>query len=160
MGLENVTEPTQLQNDAVRFALEAGATVVIGSHPHMIGPMKKVYSKAIQDTAFIAYSVGNFLSNQYWRYTDAGVILKLMFQKNFTKHSTYLKESKFLPTWVYRGIGTKKAHVILPAQWGKDTTNLPEFVTSDQKHKMVEAFNDTKTMVTKDNPSFKLDTVK
>jgi poly-gamma-glutamate synthesis protein (capsule biosynthesis protein) len=160
MGLENVTEPTQLQKDAVRFALEAGATIVLGSHPHMIGPLKKVYSNAIHDTAFIAYSLGNFLSNQYWRYTDAGVILKLIIQKNFTKHITYLKESKYLPTWVYRGNGTKKVHIIFPAQWGIDTTKLPDFIMSYQKQKMVEAFNDTKTMLTQDNPGLKLDTVK
>ena len=75
MGLENITEPTQAQKDAVRFALDAGATLVIGAHPHVVGPTKTLYSSAINDTAFVAYSLGNFLSNQYWRYTDAGVIL-------------------------------------------------------------------------------------
>jgi len=160
MGLENVTEPTQLQKDAVRFALVAGATIVIGSHPHMIGPTKKVYSEAIKDTAFIAYSLGNFLSNQYWRYTDAGVILKLIIQKNYTRHTTIVKESTFLPTWVYRGDGTKKVHIIFPAQWGIDGKNLPDFITSSQKQKMVEAFNDTKSMLSKDNPGLKLNLVK
>ncbi len=33
MGIENVTEPTQSQKDAVRYALEAGAGLVIGAHP-------------------------------------------------------------------------------------------------------------------------------
>ncbi|MCF8423019.1 MAG: CapA family protein, partial [Bacteroidia bacterium] len=55
MGLENITEPTKAQNDAVRFALDAGATLVIGAHPHVIGPTKKIYSQAINDTAFVAF---------------------------------------------------------------------------------------------------------
>lgn len=160
MGLENVTEPTQLQKVAVRYALEAGAAIVIGSHPHMIGPIKRMYSEVIKDTAFVAYSLGNFLSNQYWRYSDAGVILKLILQKNYTKHNTYVNECKFLPTWVYRGIGPKKQHIIFPAQWGKDTNKLPDFLTSSLKQKMVEAFDDTKNMLTKDNPCLKLDSVK
>jgi poly-gamma-glutamate capsule biosynthesis protein CapA/YwtB (metallophosphatase superfamily) len=118
MGLENITEPTQAQKDAVRFALDAGATLVIGAHPHVVGPTKQMYSKAINDTAFVAYSLGNFLSNQYWRYTDAGVILKIVIQKNYTKKRVFFKEASFTPTWVYRGDGARKMHVLFPAQWG------------------------------------------
>jgi poly-gamma-glutamate synthesis protein (capsule biosynthesis protein) len=159
MGLENVTEPTQAQKDAVRFALEAGATLVIGAHPHMIGPTQKVYSEAIKDTAFVAYSLGNFLSNQYWRYTDAGVILKLVIQKNYTKHTTRFKEANYLPTWVYRGDGTKKMHILFPAQWGRDSSKLPDFITNSHKQKMIEAFEDTKIILTKYNPELKLKSV-
>jgi hypothetical protein len=160
MGVENVTEPIQAQKDAVRFALEAGATLVIGAHPHMIGPTKVMYSEAIKDTAFIAYSLGNFLSNQYWRYTDAGVILRLIIQKNYTKHTTEFKSADYLPTWVYRGDGAKKMHILFPAQWATDSTKLPAFLTNTHRQKMIEAFEDTKTMVTKTNPQLKLNLVK
>ena len=160
MGVENITEPTQAQKDAVRFALEAGATLVIGAHPHVIGPTKKVYSEAIKDTAFVAYSLGNFLSNQYWRYTDAGVILKLVIQKNHTKKQVSFKEASFFPTWVYRGDGAKKMHILFPAQWGIDSTKLPTFITKSHQQKMQEAFEDTKAMMTKTNPQLKLNLVK
>ncbi len=160
MGLENITEPTQAQKDAVRFALEAGATLVIGAHPHVIGPTKKVYSNVIKDTAFVAYSLGNFLSNQYWRYTDAGVILKLNIQKNYTKKTVSFIEASFIPTFVYRGDGTKKMHIIFPAEWGLDSTKLPSFLTNSHQKKMTEAFDDTKKMMTKTNPELKLNLVK
>lgn len=160
MGVENVTEPTQSQKDAVKYALEAGAALVIGAHPHMIGPTQKLYSKTNNDTAFVAYSLGNFLSNQYWRYTDAGVILKVTIQKNFTKKLTSFKEANFLPTWVYRGDGTKKMHILFPAQWASDSTKLPDFLNASHKQKMQEAFEDTKTMLTKYNPTLKLNSVK
>lgn len=160
MGLENVTEPTQAQKDAVRFALEAGAALVIGAHPHMIGPTQKVYSQTIKDTAFVAYSLGNFLSNQYWRYTDAGVILKLVVQKNYTKHTTRFKDANYIPTWVYRGDGAKKMHILFPAQWGNDTSKLPDFITNSHKQKMLEAFDDTKMILTKYNSELKLNSVK
>lgn len=160
MGVENVTEPTQAQKDAVRFALEAGASLVIGAHPHMIGPTQKLYSKTINDTAFVAYSLGNFLSNQYWRYTDAGVILKLIIQKNYTKKTCSFKEANYLPTWVYRGDGGKKMHILFPAQWGADSTKLPSFLNNSHQQKMLEAFNDTRLVLTKYNPELKLNSVK
>ncbi len=160
MGIENVIEPTKAQLDAVRFALEGGATLVIGAHPHMIGPTKNVYSKIINDTAFVAYSLGNFLSNQYWRYTDAGVILKLKVQKNFTKKTVSFKEASYIPTWVYRGDGKIKMHIVLPAEWAIDSLNLPGFLTNSHKQKMIQAFNDTRSVLTRDNPQLKLIPVK
>ncbi len=160
MGLENITEPTQAQKEAVRFALEAGATLVIGAHPHVIGPTKQVYSKAINDTAFVAYSLGNFLSNQYWRYTDAGVILKLIIQKNYTKKTVSFKEASFIPTWVYRGDGAKKMHILFPAQWSADSTKLPAFISKSHQQKMKEAFDDTRLMMTKTNSELKLNLLK
>jgi poly-gamma-glutamate capsule biosynthesis protein CapA/YwtB (metallophosphatase superfamily) len=159
MGLENITEPTQAQKDAVRFALDAGATLVIGAHPHVVGPTKTLYSNAINDTAFVAYSLGNFLSNQYWRYTDAGVILKLTIQKNMTKNTTSFKRASYMPTWVYRGDGSKKMHILFPAQWASDSTKLPSFLNASHKQKMTEAFEDTKSIITKYNPEITLKTV-
>ncbi len=158
MGLENITEPTQAQKDAVRFALDAGSTIVIGAHPHVVGPTKILYSSAINDTAFVAYSLGNFLSNQYWRYTDTGVILKLTIQKNITKKTNSFKSASYLPTWVYRGDGGKKMHIIFPAQWQNDSTKLPSFLNASHKQKMAEAFEDTKAIITKYNPQITLKT--
>lgn len=160
MGVENVVEPTQPQKDAVRFALQAGAALVIGAHPHMVGPTKTMYSEQQKDTVFIAYSLGNFLSNQYWRYTDAGVVLKLIVRKNVTKQQTSFRSASFLPTWVYRGDGGKKMHLIFPAQWYADTTRLPDFLYKSHRQKMEEAFHDTKHVLTKYNPYISLDTLK
>lgn len=156
MGLENIQEPTQAQKDAVRYALNAGATLVIGAHPHVVGPTKVVYSAAINDTAFVAYSLGNFLSNQYWRYTDAGVVLKLCVHKNFTKKTTSYKSASYMPTWVYRGDGLKKMHILFPAQWASDSTKLPSFINASHKQKMMEAFEDTRAILTKYNPLLQL----
>lgn len=159
-GLENIQEPTQAQKDAVKYALEAGAQLVIGAHPHVIGPTQVGFSKAVNDSVFVAYSLGNFISNQYWRYTDAGVVLKLKIQKNITKNICSYKSASYLPTWVYRGDGTKKMHIVLPAQLVHDSTKLPNFINAIHKQKMKEAFEDTRQMMTKNNPSLLLDFVK
>lgn len=159
-GLENIQEPTAAQKDAVKYALEAGAQLVIGAHPHVIGPTQVGFSKTVNDSVFVAYSLGNFISNQYWRYTDAGVILKLHLQKNITKNSCSYQSATYLPTWVYRGDGAKKMHIVLPAQWHHDSLKLPHFITASHQQKMQEAFEDTKNIITKNNPSIQLESVK
>ena len=157
-GVENIVEPTPAQKSAVQYALQAGAQLVIGAHPHVIGPSELAAS--LNKTAFVAYSLGNFLSNQYWRYTDAGVILNLSIEKNFTHHTTSYKSADFIPTWVYRGDGSKKMHIIFPAQLAEDSLKLPSFLTDSHRKKMLEAYNDTKLVLTKNNPHIKLFSVK
>lgn len=151
MGTENISEPTPAQKDAVRFALDAGAKLVIGAHPHVIGPTRNEISPATHDTCFVAYSLGNFISNQYWRYTDAGVVLTLHVEKNMTKNTTRFKQAEFVPTWVYRGDGGKKQHIVFPAAWVNDTTLLPDFLAATHKQKMKEALEDTRSTLTKYN---------
>ncbi len=51
------------QTALARDVLEAGATAVIGSHPHVMQPFEKYVTKDGRETV-IAYSLGNFVSNQ------------------------------------------------------------------------------------------------
>jgi len=159
MGTENIAEPTAAQKNAVKYAIDAGANLIIGAHPHVVGPTTMQYSKAINDSVFIAYSLGNFLSNQYWRYTDAGVILKICIQKNVTKNKTKFKNAEYTPTWVYRGDGIKKMHIVFPAQLVFDSLNVPVFLNSTHKQKMEEAFHDTKLIFERYNPQVYLNTL-
>lgn len=163
MGIENNAEPTQAQKDAVRYAWQAGAQLIIGAHPHVVGPTKLLEpTNGHTDSSFVAYSLGNFLSNQYWRYTDAGVILTVTLEKNYTKKTTRFKTANYLPTWVYRGDNpAKKQHIIFPAQLiDTDSTSLPSFIDNGSKQKMREAFNDTKTIITKYNARIELTPLK
>ncbi len=157
-GVENIVDPTPAQKSAVQYALQAGAQLVIGAHPHVIGPSELTAS--LNKTAFVAYSLGNFLSNQYWRYTDAGVILNLSIEKNFTHHTTSYKSANFIPTWVYRGDGTRKMHIVFPAELAEDTLKMPSFLTQTHRKKMIEAFNDTRQVLTKNNPDNQLFSIK
>jgi poly-gamma-glutamate synthesis protein (capsule biosynthesis protein) len=159
MGTENISEPTASQKNAVKYAMDAGANLIIGAHPHVVGPTTMQYSKAINDSVFIAYSLGNFLSNQYWRYTDAGVILKICIQKNVTKNKTKFKKAEYTPTWVYRGDGIKKMHIVFPAQLVFDSLKMPVYLNSNHKQKMEEAFHDTKLIFEKYNPTIFLNTL-
>ncbi|MDX2094056.1 MAG: CapA family protein [Kofleriaceae bacterium] len=62
-GVEYSANPSRDQRQLAYRFLEAGATMVLGSHPHVLQPWEK-YKTADGREAFIIYSLGNFVSNQ------------------------------------------------------------------------------------------------
>lgn len=160
-GVENVAEPTKDQQFIVNKAIDYGADIIIGAHPHVVGPADYYKtSNATLDTGFVAYSLGNFISNQYWRYTDAGVILNLQIEKNFTKNTYRISEASFVPTWVYRGTNpAKKMHIVFPAEMYANDS-LPAFLDKESKEKMQQAFEDTRSIMTKYTKEIKLESIK
>ncbi|MCU0436203.1 MAG: CapA family protein [Bacteroidia bacterium] len=148
-GIENRGEPTAKQDSMFRYTVAAGADLIIGAHPHVVGPMQKFKTQhgATLDTGIVAWSLGNFLSNQYWRYTDAGVILTLTLEKNFTTGKIALKSAEIVPTWVYRAYHPAlKNHVIIPGIWcSRDS--LPAWIDTESKRRLCEADADTRKMM-------------
>ncbi len=62
-GAEYQHKPDARQTALAREVLDAGGTAVIGTHPHVIQPFEKYTTKDGRET-LIAYSLGNFVSNQ------------------------------------------------------------------------------------------------
>lgn len=61
-GTENQTEPDSDQLAYAQLLADLGVDVVLGSHPHVIGPLAWVEG-ASGNRTLVAYSLGNFLSN-------------------------------------------------------------------------------------------------
>ncbi len=61
-GTENLMEVDATQGIYAQLLADAGADVVLGSHPHVIGPMEWRQGKDGHRT-LVAYSLGNFISN-------------------------------------------------------------------------------------------------
>ena len=77
-GREYLNSPDAFQREMVEFALEKGADVVLGGHPHHVQPYQKrtVKDQEGRETQrLVAYSVGNFVSAQRKPYTDGGMVL-------------------------------------------------------------------------------------
>jgi vacuolar-type H+-ATPase subunit F/Vma7 len=68
------------QKKHAELFLEAGATVVMGSHPHVLQPVQKYTTKDGRET-FIAYSLGNFAAYQKDIDRKASAVLYLDFSK-------------------------------------------------------------------------------
>ena len=149
-GDEYQREPNSYQKEVINNTINSGADIIIGSHPHVVQPVNYFKTnKANLDTGFVAYSLGNFISNQRWRYSDSGVILKIKVSKNILTDSVYLSDVSYLPTWVFKG-KTKKGreYIILPAEISYDDS-LYSYLSKSEKEKMKQAFEDTKYIITK-----------
>jgi poly-gamma-glutamate synthesis protein (capsule biosynthesis protein) len=69
----------KLQQQAKQL-IDAGADMVLGGHPHVVEPFEIYKSK------FIAYSLGNFVFDQYFSAdTQQGLMLKLAFTSSTVK---------------------------------------------------------------------------
>ena len=63
-GTENLMEADEEQLDLAQFLADLDVDVVLGSHPHVIGPMAWVEnSDGSGHKTLVAYSLGNFLSD-------------------------------------------------------------------------------------------------
>ena len=61
-GTENYTQADEAQLDYAQFLADLDVDVVLGSHPHVIGPMALIEGESGNRT-LVAYSLGNFLSH-------------------------------------------------------------------------------------------------
>jgi len=68
-GVEYATAPRPEDVDMAHEMLEAGASVVVGHHPHVLQPVETYKTQDGRNTV-IFYSLGNFLSNQSRNYVD------------------------------------------------------------------------------------------
>lgn len=62
-GDEYTANPSRAQRDLAHRFLDAGATLILGSHPHVLQPWEK-YTTADGRETFAIYSLGNFVSGQ------------------------------------------------------------------------------------------------
>lgn len=68
-GIEYATAPNPGDIDLAHEMLEAGASAVIGHHPHVLQPIETYVTHDKRNTV-ILYSLGNFLSNQSRNYVQ------------------------------------------------------------------------------------------
>ncbi len=76
-GAEYADKPNDSQVNFAHAAIDAGADLIIGHHPHVVQTMERYKGK------FIFYSLGNFVFDQMWsQETREGLTIKAYFTKN------------------------------------------------------------------------------
>lgn len=94
-GEEYQPQPTATQKKQARLFLDAGADVIMGSHPHVLQPVEQYRTTDGRET-FIAYSLGNFVSGQARLERKASAIIFLEFEKN--QNGTRISNYTYQPT--------------------------------------------------------------
>ncbi|HIW24589.1 MAG TPA: CapA family protein [Firmicutes bacterium] len=138
--------------------LEAGADIVVASHPHVLQPMETV-ELADDDggtrTGFIMYSMGNFISSQTTPPRNASILLNIDIEKTW-QGETYIKEVSFVPIWTQFQNANWQNHFVVRSVY--EMLTLPEdqlsaTVRSKDIPRLREIhFETTKTLLGEDIP--------
>jgi poly-gamma-glutamate capsule biosynthesis protein CapA/YwtB (metallophosphatase superfamily) len=73
-GVEYMPKPSRAQIEFAHAAIDAGAALVIGHHPHVVQPLEVYQGRPIY------YSLGNFVFDQYQRQaTQHGAMVEISF---------------------------------------------------------------------------------
>lgn len=81
-GIEYVLRENAIQRDLARFLIDNGADMVIGSHPHVIQPMKMVRDEKRGQDVPVVYSLGNFISNMKTGDTRGGAYMRVRVERD------------------------------------------------------------------------------
>lgn len=101
-GIEYTNDPTTYQQGVARAAIDAGADMVLGNHPHWTQGIERYNSK------LIIYSMGNFVFDQDWsEETMEGMLLHLYWRGGT------LASVRFVPT---KDLSRCQPNVMSPAE--------------------------------------------
>lgn len=114
-GTEYQRQPDEIQKTVALELLQAGADAVLGNHVHVVQPMEYLVLEGSARPALVVYSLGNFISNQRWRYSDSGIMVNLIIEKGADEPAARLSQVEWLPVWVHTyPAGGKTRYRVLP----------------------------------------------
>lgn len=105
-GNEYEKTPHAYQKILGQMLMDEGVGFIVGSHPHVVQEMTFVNSTTGTQEGLIAYSHGNFLSNQRNEIlertgTEDGLLSRVVLKRD-AHGAVYIHDASYLPTWVHR----------------------------------------------------------
>jgi poly-gamma-glutamate capsule biosynthesis protein CapA/YwtB (metallophosphatase superfamily) len=117
-GIEYAPAPRPEDVDMAHKMLEAGASVIVGHHPHVLQAVE-TYKTQDGRNAVIFYSLGNFLSNQSRTYVDG-----LMPDKDGDPRDEMIAQfSAVRKDYGPAGVRVELGHVGILPVWGENNRN-------------------------------------
>lgn len=120
-GEEYKTEAYGYTKKMAQKACDIGVDAIIGGHPHVVEPVDVLTSSDGKRKTFVAYSMGNLLSNQRRELisslptgnTEDGIMVNLQITRD--KHgSVSLTGLDIIPTWVYKSGSSNAKYYVIP----------------------------------------------
>ena len=128
MGEEYAPLPNEFQEETAAAALEAGADLVLGGHPHVVEPF----------AGPVWYSHGNFLHGQWEEPTKIGGIGEFTFTKRGDEVS--FAGARFMPTYTV-GPPISYDHHVLPLVEAGDYVDVQKWMADLRERLNVEVVN-------------------
>lgn len=108
-GQEYARQPNGEQRELAQFLHQLGVDAILGAHPHVVQPVEILWpepgTSPYGRPTVVIYSMGNFVSNQQFPYTDTGIIVHLTYKKRRAGDeaaAVTLEEVAYRPVWVHR----------------------------------------------------------
>ena len=115
--------PNEGQKQLANWLFAHGVDHIIGGHPHVVEPIE--VREEADGRHVLAYSLGNFVSNQSRPNTDGGTMVRLSFTKEDGK--TTLTDCGYNLYWVSRPVNSgKRYYRVLPSNFPTDSLNANE----------------------------------
>ena len=137
--------------DTVEYAkklIAAGVDVVLGSHSHMVQSVEFLAVETGEGKTrrgLVAYSLGNFISNQSDRYTDSGIVLDFTVRRR--REGISIEDVRVLPTYCWR-----RDHMIQPLCSKKYLNTAPAGMDEDTLLRLRESYEELRELIDKDIP--------
>lgn len=122
-GREYEEKPNSEQISLARFLVQAGADIVVGSHPHVVQTFEEIQDTVRKRVVPVFYSLGNFISNQRDPNRDGGAMALFTIRWRTLPDSQRVFEvnSQYCPYWVYKGsLDGMYQYYVLPLPNGRD----------------------------------------
>lgn len=115
--------PNEGQKRLAEWMFARGVDHIIGGHPHVVEPIE--VREAADGRHVLAYSLGNFVSNQSRPNTDGGTMVRMTLTKKDGK--TTLTDCGYNLYWVSRPVNSgKRYYRVLPSNYPTDSLNANE----------------------------------
>ena len=146
-GEEYKLIPNKGQEQLAQLMVREGADLIIGSHPHVVQPTHVFKNEKGEISNLIAYSLGNFISNQTKENTDGGQMIKVVVSKEDFK--TKIKSCSYQLIYVDRQKnGEKIDYTLLPVSRFE---NMKDSMSSTSYDKMMIFAQNTRDLFNKHN---------
>lgn len=140
---------SKYQSEVVNKTISYGADIILGAHPHIVQQFERFETNnGSLDSGFVVYSLGNFVSNQRWRYSDGGIVFNFDITKNIYTDSVYVSDISYLPIWVFKGKTEEgNEYIILPSENYSDSSYY-NFTTKADIDSMKKSYYDNINLLT------------
>lgn len=93
------TKQNEEQEELTQLLLDNGVDLILGSHPAVIQPMQ-IRKNSDGEDAFVAYSVGNYISASEYENSNIEMILEVQVTKNAKTGKVYLSKVTYTPVYL------------------------------------------------------------
>lgn len=151
-GLEYQRQESPEQMRLARWLVSKGADAIIGMHPHVVQPLKIL--KDDRDTTRkipVAFSLGNYISNQRERFRDGGIglMLRVIVDGGIPRWHSW----GYIPVWCQAGGVPFGFYPVPVSRFEKDSAAFS--MTASEIARMKQFAADTRSLL-KDVPEYVL----